>query len=169
MAKKTTLAPIPVFPDIVIALRYMGDNPPRFHWMLFVQNQNSLCGTKFHAIQDASGWSYESLSYSLHTSVSIATAAVIGQVPFGTLNDFDALLRRIPINEVPNVDKAREPKLTCRVWLREALRRLHNAGYIQCNVDAMEMEMLEYGTKAAKAISEGTFEVATLFTAENSK
>ncbi|KAF8914607.1 hypothetical protein CPB85DRAFT_1375405 [Mucidula mucida] len=150
MAKKTTLAPIPVFPDIVIALRYMGDNPPRFHWMLFVQNQNSLCGTKFHAIQDASGWSYESLSYSLHTSV-----------PFGTLNDFDALLRRIPINE--------RTQVTCRVWLREALRRLHNAGYIQCNVDAMEMEMLEYGTKAAKAISEGTFEVATLFTAENSK
>lgn len=72
---------------------------------------------------------------------------------------------------VPEADRAREPVFTCRVWVREAVRRMHAGGYVQLcpDVDALEEEMWRYGRAAARAIEEGTFEVAALVQAVTSR
>lgn len=47
--------------------------------------------------------------------------------------------------KVPEIDKERESKFTCRVWFREAIRRLNAPGVIKCtNVDALEQEVYQY-------------------------
>jgi hypothetical protein len=54
-------------------------------------------------------------------------------------------LRPIKI-AVPVIDQAREPKFTCRVWFREAIRVLNNVGMLKCeDVDALKEECKEYG------------------------
>ena len=115
-------------------------------------------------------WKYECSEYILVSSRSVAAAASIGKLTQNhTFEDFNAILREIPM-AVPAVDELREPVWSCRVWVREALRRLHNAGYIECSdVDAMEEEMLGYGRAAAAGIESDEFSIAALVKARNSK
>ncbi|KAI0362376.1 hypothetical protein OH77DRAFT_47818 [Trametes cingulata] len=182
MSKKTTLTPVPRHPDILLALDLMSTTPPRFHWFLFVPDAPSASGSspthggaKLHAITnglqgDEKRWSYDRTPLSLATSPAVAAAATIGRLPEGkTIDDLDALLREIPM-EVPEVDREREPQWTCRVWIREALRRMHAGGYVKCeDVDALEEEMWEYGKQAAAKVEDDTFEVATLRAAQHSR
>ena len=80
------------------------------------------------------------------------------------------LLHKIPTITVPDADVHREPEFTCRVWVREALRRMHVAGFIHCrNVDAMEAEMFGHGIPAANTVKNGTFKMAELVPAVNSR
>ncbi|KAF4563675.1 hypothetical protein EYR40_003199 [Pleurotus pulmonarius] len=171
--KKSTLDPMPVHPDIILALHYLGSDPLRFHWTLFVQSRNASAGTKFHAVLDAStetGWAYDSTAFTLHTSQSVAAAAIVGKIAFGTVADLGTLLSEIPVGVVPDTDKGREKVFSCRVWIREALRVLNNKGHIDCpDVDAMEKEMWEYGAQAAADIEAETFKEAKLVKAKNSK
>ncbi|KAJ7187458.1 hypothetical protein GGX14DRAFT_581064 [Mycena pura] len=45
----------------------------------------------------------------------------------------------------PAVDQEKEPRFTCRVWFREVIRILHQAGILTCtDVDALEEECAEH-------------------------
>lgn len=94
---------------------------------------------------------------SLHWAASrtMTAAAVLGRLPPGkTAEDLNGLLAKIPY-VIPAVDAQRERIFTCRVWAREAVRQMHNHGYIHCtNVDALEEEMWKYGRKAVKGRSD---------------
>ncbi|KAI0797399.1 hypothetical protein BC629DRAFT_1503682 [Irpex lacteus] len=71
---------------------------------------------------------------------------------------------------LPAVEEEKEPRFTCRVWMKEALRRMHNAHFIDCpDVYALEAEMFELGSAAELSIDEGTFSKAKLVKAKNSK
>ena len=180
-----TIFPVPAHPDIIIALDLMSTSPPRFHWFIFVphhrasaagsQDQHTVSGTKLHAVTnglqgDDRRWSYDRTTLSLATSPSVAAAAIIGRVPRDkTVDDLDQLLQQIPM-ATPDVDRDREPVWTCRVWIREAVRRMDAHGWIDCdNVDALEEEMWGYGKKAAAMIEDDVFTVATLHTAVSSR
>ncbi|KAI0807596.1 hypothetical protein C8Q74DRAFT_1213469 [Fomes fomentarius] len=178
------LSPVPRYPDIIIALDLMSTTPPRFHWFIFVPNDpatnaasanSSYAGTKLHAVTnglqgDDRRWSYDRSPLSLATSPAVAAAAVISRLPANKgVDDLDALLKQIPM-ATPGVDRDREPAWTCRVWIREAVRRMHAHGYVVCeDVDALEEEMWTYGRRAAAMIEEDTFSVATLHTAVNAR
>lgn len=128
---------------------------------------------KLHAIGDlstATGWSYDRISLDLLNSPAVASAAIVGSLRSNTtIDDLDKLLSPIPM-EVPEVDRYREPRFTCRVWCREALRRMNDAKILVCeDVDSMEEEMWEYGRAAAKEIEEDVFEGAKLWKARNSR
>ncbi|OJT05710.1 hypothetical protein TRAPUB_3465 [Trametes pubescens] len=183
MPSKTTLSPPPRYPDIVLALDLMSTTPPRFHWFFFIPDMPAAAsssaqrhgGVKLHAITngkqgDDRRWSYDRTPLALATSPAVAAAALLGRLPDGkSVDDLDALLRQIPM-EVPEVDREREPTWSCRVWIREALRRMHVSGYIHCeDVDAMEAEMWRYGKEAAAKIEDDTFEVASLVEALHSR
>lgn len=174
---KSKLSPPPQYPDIILALDLIDTTPPRFHWFFYVANpadgQESPIGTKLHAIGDpstATGWSYDRISLDLLNSTAVATAAVVGKLRSNTtIDDLDRLLSPIPM-EVPEVDRDREPRFTCRVWCREALRKMNDAKVLICeDVDYLEAEMWEYGGAAAKEIEDDVFEGAKLWKARNSK
>ncbi|OBZ72863.1 hypothetical protein A0H81_06847 [Grifola frondosa] len=162
------IRPEPQYPDILVSLHLINTNPPRFHWALFVPDPVVSTGTKFHAVTDHSEpgsgiFTYDKSITVLPSDRGVATAAIIGSLGSRSVNDLDTLLSSIPCNTVPSVDREREPRFTCRVWLREAVRRMHGAGFIRCaDVDALEKEILFYGEKAAQEIDNDTFEYATL-------
>ncbi|KAF9479642.1 hypothetical protein BDN70DRAFT_878604 [Pholiota conissans] len=189
-AKKDRIVPLPQFPDILIALDLLDpdSNQPRFHWMFYVHDPASNAsasdtaagfestaipreGTKFHAVNDygRGAWHFDCIKVNLIDSMSVAAAAVIGSITDRDVDRFRRVLAEIPMT-VPDIDEEKEPKFSCRVWIREALRRLHREGYIECpDVGAMEDEMREYGRDAAKAVSDESFSIATLYTAVHSK
>ena len=63
------------------------------------------------------------------------------------MNDYNSvfqLLKGIPMT-IPQEDVGIEPKFTCRVWWKQAIRLLSDRGYIKCdNVQALENECIEY-------------------------
>lgn len=169
-----TVNPLPQYPNIIIALKLLNTSPPRFHWLLWIADAAAAesdvqSGVKFHAIDNGIRvWSYERAPHILASSHSLATAAIIGQLKGKNTEDLDVILREIPM-AVPAVDQGREAEWSCRVWVREALRRMHTHGFILCpDVDAMEEEMWGYGRQAAADIEAGDFSIATLHVARNS-
>ncbi|KAL1952059.1 hypothetical protein VTO73DRAFT_1208 [Trametes versicolor] len=181
------LRPLPAYPEIILALNMKMDETtlegtPTFHWHIWVPDRDAtrerLCaGTKMHALGRRSRnpdgtlterWGYESTEFTLTTSHTVAVAAILGHLPAGkTVVDLDQVLSEIPMS-VPVVDQGREREFTCRVWIREAMRRMHAHRYIHCpNVDALEAEMLRYGTEAYN--NHANTQCASLVSAVNSR
>lgn len=177
-----TINPLPEYPELILALDLLDTTPPRFHWLIFIPDEGATrnelpvrAGTKLHAITNgqqgaAQVWSYDHVPFNLATTPSVAVAAILGHLPAGkTATQLSHMLKEIPM-AIPAVDSEREPRFTCRVWLREAVRRMHAAGYISCpDVDALEAEMWEYGKAAAEKIEGDTFVCAALRTAVNAR
>ena len=186
---KLRIQPLPRYPDIVLALNVIDTDPPRFHWYIFVPNAADAhldvqFGLKMHATTDYSPseterlWCFDATPTTLATDEGgLAAAATIGRLGLeqeqlegrsqAALRD---MLAQIPMSVVPEADRAREPAFTCRVWVREALRRMHKEGYVWCpDVDALEEEMWRYGRAAARAIEDDTFTGAALVDAVASR
>ncbi|KAJ7862484.1 hypothetical protein B0H14DRAFT_2740207 [Mycena olivaceomarginata] len=90
-----------------------------FHWAVCVPI-NSKEAAKYHANNAGSKWLFE---------------------------DPDILRDHLePVSmSIPVIDQAREPEFNCRVWFREAVRVLDQAGILQCqDVDALEAECKSY-------------------------
>ncbi|KAH8116609.1 hypothetical protein DFH11DRAFT_1542602 [Phellopilus nigrolimitatus] len=190
------LAPLPAFPQIILALFFLPGPPLRFHWILYVPDPaGGDDGTKLHAIQCFGEFEFAAVPYNLaHCAETLAAAAVVGRLrvsdpdictatyldggpPDGAgadgrakaLADFCTLLAQIPCDAVPPADAGRERAFTCRVWTREALRRMHAVGLVHCpDVDALEHEMRAHGKQTARAMADGTFSVVELKTAQHS-
>ena len=123
-----TIDPLPSYPQIILNLDFLRDEPLAFHWHLFVPYESQVAsliqkGCKLHATEDygtgAKVWQFDSREFTLATSTSITTAAVIGRLPAQpghALSDLITLLSGIKIDVVPNVDKDREPRFSCRVY-----------------------------------------------------
>ncbi|KIY44926.1 hypothetical protein FISHEDRAFT_77145 [Fistulina hepatica ATCC 64428] len=128
-------------------------------------------------------WKYERSRLNLVHSRAVAAAVVVGtQLPACRLDQANKLedpqrseadsigsiLRCIPM-EIPPADREIEPKFTCRVWLKEALRRLYESGFVTgprsgyeaFNVDALIRQIIGYGTADTQAIEKDTLEQAT--------
>ncbi|KAF8588287.1 hypothetical protein K439DRAFT_1311774, partial [Ramaria rubella] len=132
-----TLHPNATFPNIILALDFIGTNPLRFHWKLFVQRAGSDEGIKFRH-----GY------WRIRTSQSVTTAAIIGNLGSHTLKEFGEVLSQVTVNVIPT---------------SEAGRRLHAGGYINCpDVNALEAERWRLGEAAAYAIEDESFQFATL-------
>ncbi|KAJ3902118.1 hypothetical protein F5879DRAFT_904767 [Lentinula edodes] len=158
-----TLKPIVMFPQIVLGLNIVRPFPdPAFHWFLFVANPRSIQGegTKLHVTDSKNGvWEFEVVTnFTINSSSeAITTALIIGEIPEGKLKDvtglFDICEHQIKLNEVPAADKGKEPKFTCRVWMKEAVRCLNAAGYLRCtDVDELEKEAIARGCAALEEI-----------------
>ena len=181
-AAKLRIQPLPRYPDIVLALNVIDTDPPRFHWYIFVPNATDAhldvqSGLKMHATTDYSPseterlWCFDATPTTLATGEGgLAAAATVGHLGIDidgehgrrSQAELRDMLAQIPM-AVPEVDKVREPVFTCRVWVREALRRMHREGYVHCpDVDALEEEMWRLGRTAAKAIEDDTFRIAAL-------
>ena len=64
--------------------------------------------------------------------------------PTNSYNSLFQLLKEIPMT-IPQEDIGIEPKFTCRVWWKQAIRVFSDRGYIECdNVKALENECKAY-------------------------
>ncbi|OQD60804.1 hypothetical protein PENPOL_c020G08343 [Penicillium polonicum] len=125
---------------LYILLSNRGDKSYTFHWRLYL-HQNTTSGSIYHLLNDLDStiWRLEHLS----NQTVVFNPLLLGALKIGVLGPtlhapFLERLRQIPI-----VDSVRfREKITCRVWLKEALFLLDDEGYIMltCSVDDIEVE-----------------------------
>ncbi|KAF7422997.1 hypothetical protein PC9H_011161 [Pleurotus ostreatus] len=135
--------------DILAVLYSRGDGET-FHWTIClpISTRNAI---KLHAKDPGLGhWFFEDPppEDDLVGSNIVCAAVKIGKLA----GDFDiasvkTILRAIPM-EVPASDAEIEPRFSCRVWFKEAVRQLAYAGVITCtDVCALENECREYARR----------------------
>ncbi|PBL01867.1 hypothetical protein ARMGADRAFT_1005360 [Armillaria gallica] len=124
-----------------------------FHWSLYLVVDSSQ-GYKFHATNKigTAPWQYECVLWVNPQSEDSmpVTFTKIGQVPEDwDYSYLDYFLNSIPMC-TPDTDRAREPRFTCRVWFKEAIRTLHAAEmFVKCaDVDALERDLVTKATAA---------------------
>jgi hypothetical protein len=117
-----------------------------------VYSQTPTEGRKIHATKDCenSAWRFECVPWNGPDDVLAVTFTKIGDLGEGL--DYLSLVeyvKDIPMT-VPPVDYLREPRFNCRVWFREALRRLHKSElFVRCyNVDSLEHALTTRATAA---------------------
>ncbi|KAJ3836834.1 hypothetical protein F5878DRAFT_540611 [Lentinula raphanica] len=115
-----------------------------FHWTIFVVIDHTRA-YKLHAKQYGNYWAFEDPPRFQNLLQSFTLSAM---VRIGNFNDsynrMVALLREIPMT-VPahEVLIIHTNVFHCRVWFREAIRKLHDNGYIYCpNVWALYDECM---------------------------
>ncbi|KAF9495955.1 hypothetical protein BDN71DRAFT_1446886 [Pleurotus eryngii] len=141
--------------DILAVLYSRGDGET-FHWAIClpISTRNAV---KLHAKDPGLGhWFFE---YPPPEDDLVGSKIVCAAIKIGKLaGDFDIaavenILQAIPM-KVPALDAEIEPRFSCRVWFKEAVRQLAYAGVITCtDVYALENECNEYarGNDASQA------------------
>ncbi|KZT36370.1 hypothetical protein SISSUDRAFT_70305 [Sistotremastrum suecicum HHB10207 ss-3] len=139
--------------NAIYAALYMNDIAKSWRWSIYLHRPNKSHSGFRLQITDArspgSGqWEYTISPHSALQSSTISTLVKIGQVadPSWGVEFLDVYLRPIQLGVVPAADRQREHVFDERVWFREAVRRLRDAGmFLACpDVDALEMELMSY-------------------------
>ncbi|KAH9936577.1 uncharacterized protein B0H18DRAFT_326852 [Fomitopsis serialis] len=138
-----------------------------FHWLVYLC-PNTEKGVIFHASRPVDGdrdsdqWRFFTSEWDPFTSQSCLTLALIGRVdnfdpghPSRSVDAMRECLQAIPM-VIPPQDTGRELMFTCRVWFREALRRLnaHEAFSMIMGPEEM-MESLRNRTIAVQYMNPG--------------
>ncbi|KAJ7209996.1 hypothetical protein GGX14DRAFT_363864 [Mycena pura] len=131
----------------ILAVLFSRSELDTFHWTICVP-MSSKVAAKYHAKNSGDFWWFEDPVplHSILTSSTVAAAIKIGTMD-PTYASKDVLRQYLsPISmSTPAVDQEKEPRFTCRVWFREAIRILHQAGILTCtDVDALEEECVEH-------------------------
>ncbi|KAJ6486369.1 hypothetical protein C8R47DRAFT_979683 [Mycena vitilis] len=135
----------------ILAVVFDRGNLGTFHWAICVP-LDSTVAAKYHVTDSSGDWEFEldergavplhNLIAAQKTTGSQQICAAVKIVDREVLTPF---LNTIEM-AVPVVDKERERKFTCRVWFRQAIRELHDTGFLECSdVDALEKECIRYG------------------------
>ncbi|KAH9830498.1 uncharacterized protein C8Q71DRAFT_368342 [Rhodofomes roseus] len=130
-----------------------------FHWTVMVPLNDTVC-EKFHATEDSNGWRYEHTPHTVVTSRTACVVVKIAQLNNLTIEYLDRLLSTIPMETLP-ADQGQQ--FTCRIWFREAIRRLHKAGVLQCpSVNNLEFELKDQASSHYMNLERGaTYKVLT--------
>ncbi|KAK0483043.1 hypothetical protein EDD18DRAFT_1010709, partial [Armillaria luteobubalina] len=121
-----------------------------YRWALYLA-LNAETGIKFHVITRTGDWAYETREWPGPASKLAVTFTKIGRMlPDWDPSFLEYYLSSIPLT-IPEVDHAREPSFTCRVWFKEAVRTLNRAQmFVKCpDVDTLEADLL-YKADAAR-------------------
>ncbi|KAI2674446.1 hypothetical protein DTO012A7_6851 [Penicillium roqueforti] len=125
---------------LYILLSNRGDKSYTFHWSLYL-HQSPKLGSVYHLLNDidTSTWRFEHLP---NESV-IYDQALLVALKIGVLNPILHMPFLDRLRQIPIVDSVRfRERITCRVWLKEALFALDDEGYIMLtrSVDDIEAE-----------------------------
>ncbi|KAJ9293156.1 hypothetical protein DTO271G3_8100 [Paecilomyces variotii] len=110
----------------------------QFHWGLYLAKEPTH-GVIFHVIcgpHTGNKWKYQmKLSSNVPSSFNLLLAIKIAVID-PVLHD--SLAERLA--QVPVQDSSRYGRITCRVWLKEALEELDNEGYIALKATVNKIE-----------------------------
>ncbi|KAH7910986.1 hypothetical protein BJ138DRAFT_1063969 [Hygrophoropsis aurantiaca] len=148
--------------SICICLFSRGDG--KFHWAIIIPVGYKQA-QKFHITNlHGPSWVFESVSEMVSASETACIVAKIGSLGIHTVEDINNRVKNIPL--ISTAADSAEP-FTCRIWVRYAVRALHDTGYINCpNVLALENEIRVVGeSNDAETIQGKGYK---LYTASNS-
>ena len=121
----------------------LRDAEAGFHWGIFVPTKNPL-GEVWHAVNRTGGWSLEIKTTSgVPEPLSLCLLFKVGTVNSQTWDTLRSTLERVPGNGQPSPNT--QEAFSCRVWVKDALLALHNAGVFRLTkaISAIEKEAIE--------------------------
>lgn len=126
--------------SIYIVLKLRSGGPPDFHWAIFVPTAKPQ-GILWHATNITGGWAVETkTNYNLPLSMAFCVALRVGSIT-GAVDDFDTL--KATMEGVPGTGVSSfhtQEVFDCRVWVKDALVALQDAGIINLTVDTSTIE-----------------------------
>ncbi|KAM5544230.1 hypothetical protein V8D89_001890 [Ganoderma adspersum] len=130
-----------------------------FHWAIVIPSNNSDHAEILHAnnpVEAGGRWSFQRKTHDVYASRTACIIVKIGTLTAtNTIERITNLLEGIPM-AIPLADRTIEPRFTCRVWFKEAIRVLARNGVLTCpDVSALERKMIEYGQEQALSTSLG--------------
>ena len=111
---------------------------PGFHWGIFVPTDKPE-GEVWHATNRSGGWSLENRTTSgVPDSMSLCLCCKVGSIANQNLSIFNDILRSVSANGNPSPNT--QETFSCRVWVKDALSALDNAGLISLRMDTSAIE-----------------------------
>jgi len=131
--------------SIYIILSLRGAQPG-FHWGIFVPT-NKPEGEVWHATNAGGGWNLENkTTRGIPNSMSLCVVLKLGIATSQNWTALHTTLANVPCSGQPSLNTG-EP-FTCRIWVKDAILALHNAGVIQLTAAIETIE--EKAVKAAE-------------------
>ncbi|KAL9115225.1 MAG: hypothetical protein Q9227_001019 [Pyrenula ochraceoflavens] len=130
--------------SIYVTLSLRGAQPG-FHWGVFVPMKKPK-GDFWHAVNYSGGWSLEiKTTARIATSRSLCLLFKVGTVTNQNWDEFKATLGNVPGTGQPSLNT--QEAFTCRIWVKDALVALQNAGFICLTkpIDAIEQAAVKEG------------------------
>ncbi|KAI9629268.1 hypothetical protein KEM48_011117 [Puccinia striiformis f. sp. tritici PST-130] len=145
-----------VYPNIYVTIHLRpGFRPVRFHWTIFIpqptdgSQRTSTIGVKYHVIDLVREpyWAYE-VDWNFNLGECL----------------------QVPLNSISERDEGREPRFSCRTWVKEAIRMLDWHGVLQCDdVDELEYEIKAFGERVVTFAEHGVFRGAEVYYSQFSR
>ncbi|KAJ8106729.1 hypothetical protein OPT61_g9347 [Boeremia exigua] len=142
---------------------------PGFHWGIFIPTNNPQ-GEVWHAVNRSGGWFLENKSTNgTPDPMSLCLVLKLGTVTSEHWAALRSALASVPSSGQPSLNTGEA--FSCRVWVRDAVRALHDAGVIQLakaveSIEAFALETaeshrcyIERGTRAALVLNSTGFSV----------
>jgi hypothetical protein len=123
---------------LYILLSDRGEKSYTFHWRLYL-HQSPTSGTIYHLLNDADPtiWRFEHLP----EQTVLNDHALLGALKIGVLDPILQAHFLERLHQIPIVDSVRfRERITCRVWLKEALFALDDEGYIMLTRSVNDIE-----------------------------
>ncbi|EED83438.1 predicted protein [Postia placenta Mad-698-R] len=143
----------------IVAALFTRGRDEGFHWMLALPGAGEEPGAdlKLHVNNPRGRWQFQAGDHNLPQSETLCTVIRIGSRGMTTPAQIRRIVEGIGMNVVPEVDRRREERFTCRVWFREAIRRLVENNILHClDVDALEAELISLSSPSAEGVLAGT-------------
>ncbi|KAF2875039.1 hypothetical protein BDV95DRAFT_306668 [Massariosphaeria phaeospora] len=137
---------------VILNLRGAG---PGFHWGIYVPT-NKPQGDVWHAVNRTGGWSVEIKTTSgVPSSLSLCLCFKVGTVNSQNSSVLRATLRQVPGSGQPSPNT--QELFSCRVWVKDALLALHNAGVIRLTmaIATIEERAIERGEMLREGVEHG--------------
>jgi hypothetical protein len=132
---------------IYVILSSIG-SPGRFHWGIYLKLSQAM-GFVAHARHPTESlssleWELEySQNFTLESSVSLILALKVGTLQTSRYRAYENALRDPTLMEDSDGED-----FTCRIWVKRALRKLDEDGFIKCDdVDAVETEAVDLASE----------------------
>ncbi|KAF2446906.1 hypothetical protein P171DRAFT_482973 [Karstenula rhodostoma CBS 690.94] len=141
--------------SIYIILSLRGAQPG-YHWGIFVPTNKPL-GEVWHAVNRSGGWSLEiKTTNGIPSSMSLCLVLKVGTATSQNWATLRTTLANVPSSGQPSLN-TREA-FTCRVWVKDAILALHNAGVIRLTkaIETIEQTALETAEGNRTSIEQGT-------------
>ncbi|USP77105.1 hypothetical protein yc1106_04379 [Curvularia clavata] len=147
--------------SIYINLSLRGAQPG-FHWSIFITT-NKFEGEVWHAVNRNGGWSLETnTTNGVPSSMGLCLVLKLGTVSNQNWETLRTTLANIPSGGQPSLH-TREI-FTCRVWVKDAICALHNAGVVRLakSIETIEKVAIEMAEDNRASVELGTGEVLVL-------
>ncbi|OSX61551.1 hypothetical protein POSPLADRAFT_1144713, partial [Postia placenta MAD-698-R-SB12] len=138
----------------IVAALFTRGRDEGFHWMLALPGAGEEPASRHNP---RGRWQFQAGDHNLPQSETLCTVIRIGSRGMTTPAQIRRIVEGIGMNVVPEVDRRREERFTCRVWFREAIRRLVENNILHClDVDALEAELISLSSPSAEGVLAGT-------------